>query len=143
MEKPAPARATVCVAPGVPPELSVTVRVAARVPPADGMKVTVIVQLKPAASVLAVGQSSVSLKSLESVPAIAMPAIVSGPPVFESVTLFAALALPTGSVPKSRLGGAIVAIGGETRNPYAVMLPISGDDWKRVLTEVASWPSVA
>ena len=91
---PVPVRLAVC---GLPPALSVTVRVPVLVPPTEGVNVTLMVQLALAASVDGLmGQLLVWAKSPLLVPVTAMLAMVTDVvPVLESVTVWAALVVPT------------------------------------------------
>ena len=91
---PVPLSVTVC---GLPVALSVMLTLALRAPDAAGVKVTLMAQFAPAASVLGLsGQAEVVAKSAAFVPPDAMLVMVSGAvPLFVSVTVFAALVVPT------------------------------------------------
>src|SRR2546429_205001 len=91
---PVPLRVTDC---GLSPALSVMVTLALRDPVAAGVNVTLIVQVAPAASVLGlIGQVLVWAKSPALVPAMPIELMVrSAVPLFLSVTVWAALAVPT------------------------------------------------
>src|SRR5271168_205021 len=98
---PVPVRETVCVAPAVPPELSVMVRVAVRVPVAVGVKVTLIVQVPgfgidaPFVQVVPVAMA----KSPALVPLMVTAAVAANtrfaPPLFATDTNCAALVVLT------------------------------------------------
>ena len=94
---------------GLPGPSSVMVSVALRAPAAVGLKVTLKVQLAPAASVAGnAPQVFVWAKS----PLVAMALIVSGAlPLLVSVTVCAALVVPTFWLPKLRLAGDSVTAG--------------------------------
>jgi hypothetical protein len=88
---PVPVRATVC---GLPVALSATDSDALRAPVAAGLKVTLMVQFAPAAKL--VPQVLVCAKSAGFVPVNEMLLIANAAvPVFESVTVFAALVVLT------------------------------------------------
>jgi len=94
----------------------VTFNVALRAPVVVGLKVTLMVQLAPAANELE--HVWVCPKSPASVPAIAMLVIVIAVvPTFLSVTVLAALVVPTFTDPKLRLVGVSSAV---------VPVPLSG-----------------
>ena len=84
-------------------------RIPLRLPFADGLNVTLKVQLFPAAKELP--QVVVSAKSPGSVPAMAIPLIVKAvAPRLVSVTVFAALVVPTVTEPKLRVAGSSCAV---------------------------------
>jgi hypothetical protein len=87
---PVPVSETVC---GLPVASSVIVTAATRLPAAVGLNVTLIVQLAPPATLAP--HVFVSEKSPAFVPVIAMLVIDNGPPLLLSVTVCAALVLPT------------------------------------------------
>jgi len=109
---PVPETATVC---GLPAAPSVIVMAAERLPVAEGVKVTLIVQLAPAATLNP--QVLVWAKLLALVPDTVMLVMLkSAVPVFVSVTVCAALLVPTVSFPKATLEG-------ETLTADAVPVP--------------------
>jgi hypothetical protein len=96
--------------------LSVTFKVALRVPVVAGLKVTLIVQLALAANELP--QLLVCAKSPAAVPVIVkLVIVIAVVPTFLSVTVLAALVLPTVTEPKLRLVGVSSAV---------VPVPLSG-----------------
>jgi len=89
--EPVPESATVC---GLPAALSATLRFAARAPTAFGANFTLIAQLALAARLA--GHVLVWVKSAAFAPVMEIPVIVSAAlPVFVSVTVWAALVVPT------------------------------------------------
>ena len=81
---------------GTAPASVLTVSVALRVPVADGVNVSAIVQLAPAPSDAPSEQVPARPKSPGFAPPIVRPLIVARPPpAFESVSVFAALVVPT------------------------------------------------
>ena len=99
---PVPVRLTDCWLPATLLLLSVTFKEAARLPEAVGVNVTLIVQLLPAASELP--HVVISAKSPGFVPVTATPAmLISAFPVLLSVTVCAALVVPTFWPLKARL----------------------------------------
>jgi hypothetical protein len=100
---PVPVSDTLC---GLPDALSTTVTEPDRVPVALGVKVTLIEQLAAAARVAP--HVFVSAKS----PLLVMFEIaIASLPVFDSVMVCAALVVPTGCAPKSKLVGVRLATG--------------------------------
>jgi hypothetical protein len=119
---PVPVRATVWVLFATPLLLSVTVRVPLRAPMADGVNVTVTAHLPGAAT--EVPQVLVSAKS----PALAPPIVMlltlrAAVPVFERVTVWAGLLVPTAWLAKAgRLDGERLTTG-------AVPVPVRATVW--------------
>ena len=100
---PVPVRLTVC---GLPEALSVMLKVPVRIPEAVGVNVTLMVQLAPTATELP--QVSVSVKS----PLAEMLVIVRATlPVLDSVTVCAALVVPTVWPPNVTDVGETLAVG--------------------------------
>lgn len=111
---PPPLKATVC---GEPVTLSVIVTVPVRVPAAVGVKVTEIVQLPPAATLDP--QFCVSAKSTDAVMEVTDRAAVPG---LVSVTVWAALVVPSLCGAKVRLAGESATAGAVTRETAPVPL---------------------
>jgi len=108
-DTPVPVKLSVC---GLPVALSVMVSEALREPVADGVNVTLIVQLAPAPTL--VWQLFVWAKSPEFVPLRAMLDMLrEALPVFESITLCAALVEPVPCWPNVRLVGERLAMGAD------------------------------
>ena len=104
---PVPERATVC---GLPAASSATERVAVRAPPPLGVNVTLIVQLAPAARVAP--HVVVLAKLFAFVPVIVIPVMaIAALPVFDSVTLRAALVTFTSWFPNASDVGDRLATG--------------------------------
>src|SRR5438874_2124413 len=99
-----PLKGTLC---GLPDALSLMDKLAVRVPVAVGVKVTLTVHEAPAASVLGlIGQLLVWAKSLALVPVSPMLVMVRAPvPLLVSVTVWAALLVPTAWFAKLTLVG--------------------------------------
>jgi hypothetical protein len=94
------------------PALVVTVTVAERAPSAPGVNDTLKVQLDPAATLVPEQLSSDFVKSAEFVPLIATLVTDSAAvPVFDTVTVCAALVAPTVTVPKLMLVGETLTAG--------------------------------
>jgi hypothetical protein len=105
-DAPVPDSVTFC---GLPAALSLTLSAAVRVPVIVGWKVILIVQLAPATSELP--QVCVCPKSPALVPVIAMPVMLKVVvPTFVSVTVMAALVVPTVTDPKFKLVGKSFAV---------------------------------
>ena len=122
---PFPDKVTDCVLPATPAELSVTVTAPVKAPAAAGLKVTLIVQLPETATL--VPQVLVSEKSLESVPVIAMLAMVrAAVPVLLRVTDWEALEVFTTWSGKVRLEEESTAVG-------AVPVPVKLTVWGLLL----------
>jgi hypothetical protein len=131
---PVPDSATEC---GLPVALVVTVIAAVRVPDPTGANWTRIVQDAPAATVPLAGQvPDPRRNSLEWVPDLPMPEIVSEPlPVFESVTICAALTVPTVWLPK-----ATELVLSDTAGTTATPEPVSETEGVPALVAIASEP---
>jgi hypothetical protein len=111
---PPPLKATVC---GEPLALSVIVTMPVRVPAAVGVKVTEIVQLPPAATLDP--QLLVSAKSPDAVIEVTDRAAV---PELVSVTVWAALVMPSACGANVRLVGESVTVGAVTAETAPVPL---------------------
>jgi len=104
---PTPLRVTCC---GLPTPSSVKLRTALRVPSSVGMNLTLTVQLAPASNEVPQVVALIR-KSFGLVPPTSMLLIVKAVvPVFSSVTVFAALAVPSARVPNMRLAGDTVTV---------------------------------
>src|SRR2546426_562456 len=117
---PVPARDTDC---GLPTASSVMFTAAARAPGPAGVKLTLIVQLAPGATEPApVGQvlPAAKAKSAACAPVMVMLVRFSGaPPLLVSVTVCAALEVPTRCLPNALLVAESVAVGGVTPVPVS------------------------